>query len=313
MGSSKPKKNKQTGKPGQSRRPQPADLPVESIPDFDAPGMIAALSAFETTATPLIRHLTAIVKMCDDAKNNRLMEFLAASEQTARLPDLLAESASALQACATLLPALRAPLEAWKQGERRSRKARFERIAANLQWKLNGSWPEPVVEGIVFVTVDETKDRALVNGQGLIAPTAERLAYQVAAELEELMANRTAPADFVASLWRAYQSSGGSAGHGVLVHDLLAELAWQRQSKAFQRDPRENLYRGYSVAQFRADVTHYLIAGSPPMEEAGSRFEVEIVGGSFAQDGIFMYFPNSDRLATCGRITFKLADRGDPK
>ncbi|HTT77702.1 MAG TPA: hypothetical protein VMF50_17190 [Candidatus Binataceae bacterium] len=309
MGTKKPKKLKAPQQAGPANRPRPADLPLAAIPDFDDAAILGSFQEFDAVARALVRHLAAIQVTSDEVKKNGLIRTLVTSENAGQLAAAAAEAESALQACSTCLRPLRNGLEAWKAGERRSRKARFERIADGMGWKVIGSWPEPVIDGIVFVALDELKDRATVNGRAVVAPTAERLADHVAVDLAQLTAHLTSPTDFVASMWQAYQASGGQAGHGVLFHDLLGELTWLRQSKAFQRDPRQDLYREYSAAQFRADLTHYLSAGGPPVEEAGKQYELEVVGGSFAEDGLFMYFPQTDRLATCGRLTFKSVNR----
>lgn len=311
MGTKKPKKPKAPQEAGRALGPCPADLPVAPIADFDDAAILGNFNEFDALAQALMRHLASIQATGDEARKKGLIRTLATSEHAWQLTAAVAEAELALQACSTCLRPIRSGLEAWKAGERRSRRARFERIATEMGWKVIGSWPEPVINGIAFVTVDELKDRATVNGRAVVPPSAERLADHVAVELEQLTTHRTSPIDFVASIWQAYQTSGGQSGQGVLVHDLLAELSWLRQSKAFQRDPRQDLYRGYSAAQFRADLTYYLSAGAPPVEDKGKQYELEVVGGSFAQDGLFMYFPQTDRLATCGRLTFRSVNRQD--
>ena len=155
---------------------------------------------------------------------------------------------------------------------------------------------------------------ATVNGR-LVAgkPTAERLANAVAEEFAVLQQNLTAPETFIAQAWKAYAVRSSNSHTGVQVHDLLAELTWQRQSKGFQRDPRADLFRSYPLAQFRADLTQYLASGASPIDEGGKSYELQVVGGSFAQEGIYMYFPQTDRLATCGRLTFQPLALGSSK
>jgi hypothetical protein len=158
----------------------------------------------------------------------------------------------------------------------------------------------------VFIAVDEKQDRATVNGRLVSGkPTAERLANAVGDELAALQDHLTAPETFIAQVWKAYAACSSNSHTGVQVHKLLAELTWQRQSKGFQRDPRADLFRSYPLAQFRADLTQYLALGAPPINDSGNSYELQVVGGSFAQDGIYMYFPQTDRLATCGRLTFQ--------
>ena len=169
-----------------------------------------------------------------------------------------------------------------------------------------------MIEGIVFLVIDEEKNRVTLNGLVLAAsPTAERLIEAVRQELASLTSNRPSPAEFVKQLWKVYRAMGGQVDSGILAFDLLERIVWQRQSKSFHRDPRSELFRGYSMAQFRADLTYYLASGVRTMSEGNSTFRLEIVGGSYAQDGMFMYFPQSDRLATCGRLIFRPVDAGE--
>src|SRR4029077_2972007 len=145
-----------------------------------------------------------------------------------------------------------------------------------------------------------------INGQRIKGTaTAERIASAIAHELEILRKDRTEPAEFISSMRKAFARIGESAVKGVAVHDILREIVWQRQSKAFQKDPRPELFKGYSVSQFRSDLTYYLASGAPRVKDGNTEYELEIQGGSFASDGIFMYFPQTDRLATCGRLKLR--------
>ena len=121
--------------------------------------------------------------------------------------------------------------------------------------ELVGAWPEPVVDGIVFIKVDEDRNRAFINGQALPGnPTAERLADLAAAEMGELLRVRPEPTAFVAEVWAAFRECGVAAGHGLNVHRLLRELLWLKQTKGFRVDPRQDGFRPYPMAQFRARI-----------------------------------------------------------
>jgi hypothetical protein len=220
---------------------------------------------------------------------------------TAELPSLLSE-----------LNRLTEQIEECRGAERRSRRGRFEEAAAAHGWVMTGSWPEPVIQQVVFIVVDETKESATVNGRALGGPpTAERLVAAVADELGALERDGTEPGRFATELWNAYAAAGGEPDRGLVVFDLIRSLLWVRQSKRFQRDPRAETFRQYPLAQFRTDLTRYLAAGAAPVTHGGAAYRVEITAGSFAQDGLFMYFPQTERLGTCGRITFRLVEVGD--
>lgn len=295
--------------PGGSKVPLQGNLPLTPLSDFDHEAFLNVCVETDARIKGLQKSLASVMSGCDETRKVGALPALGAGETAPRLGTHLADARAELQQCLAVLERLQEGLEHWKAAEPRSRKIRFEHMANSMQWKITGRWPEPVIGGIVFVVVDERKDRATVNGRAVAPPTAERLAMQVARELEELSRQRTEPEEFIAGLWRAYRTCGGTPGNGVLVQDLLTTLTWQRQSRTFQRDPRQELFRGYSQAQFRADLTQYLGTGAPPVLDGGKAYDLEVVGGSFAQEGIYMYFPQSDRLATCGRLTFKQADQ----
>jgi hypothetical protein len=205
-------------------------------------------------------------------------------------------------------------IEECRRAERRSRRGRFEEAAAARGWELIGSWPEPVIQQVIFVVVDEAKESATVNGNALGGTlTAERLVAAVADELGALERDGIEPGRFATEMWSAYAAAGGEPSRGVAVFDLIRSLVWVRQSRRFQRDPRAETFRQYPLAQFRADLTRYLAAGAPPVADGRVAYRLEVTAGSFAQDGLFMYFPQTERLGTCGRITFRLVEGGDTK
>ena len=299
-------KNKSPKKAPNERKPTPIAIPTRPIPDFDSTLFVQSVAAVDPQAKAIVKQLTGLIKGLEEVSSRDPSEALAHSERSLSLARTLAGFLRDIPTLVTDCTKLQQSVEGWRSSERRTRRGRLEAIAKELQWRMVGSWPEPVVNGIVFVAVDEKKDIATVNGRPLPGPvTAERLASVIAAELDALQSSMTKPAEFIDQLWKAYESAGGKPGTGIDVYDLIGAMTWQLQSKAFRKDPRAELYRGYSLAQFRADLTNYLGNAAPTVKENGKTFELRIVGGSYAQDGVFMYFPQTDRLATCGRLTFQ--------
>jgi hypothetical protein len=49
----------------------------------------------------------------------------------------------------------------------------------------------------------------------------------------------------------------------------------------------------------------------PPARDGKQTYALEVAAGSFAQDGVFMFFPQTERLASCGRLTFQPLKTGD--
>jgi hypothetical protein len=308
---------KSRSKPGQreASKTAPSELPSipapEPLPDFDSAAFTETCTNLTDIGSSLIKRLSIVLAVAQEAAKSGAIQGLHASETSHVLPTVLDELDGSVRQSTSLLNAFHNQFNEWRNAERRTRRARFEKLAKSMDWKIAGSWPEPVVRGIVFVSVDDSKDKALINGRLLGSPTAERLIRAVTAELETLNKGLTAPAEFASQAWAAYKACGASPGNAVAVHDLLARMTWQRQSKQFHRDPRQESFRGYPLAQFRADLTNYLASGSAPVTDSRNQYELEIAGGSFAEDGIFMYFPQSNRLSTCGRVTFQLCPSGE--
>ena len=285
--------------------------PAPALVGFDALSCVVTSEELKSRLGGLSRQTNSLSKICEEISKLGALDALSQSDIAAKVAQdadrLKAEFSQLTQSLQTLVE----NVETWRHAERSTRRHRFEEGARLCQWTLAGSWPEPVIAGIVFFVVDEAKDRATVNGRPIAGlPTADRLlaiCHDTLADLEE---KRADPATFVASVWKAFLARGGQPGKGIHVFDLVAELTWQRQSKAFARDPRSDLFSGYSISQFRADLTHYLASDAPPARDSKNAYRLEVVGGSFSQDGLFMYFPQTQRLATCGRLTFQPLDPG---
>lgn len=274
-----------------------------------------SISYFEVLCEPLLKHLEAIQRQVSTLKAflNRALkqgtiETLTTSDDPVELAGTIDKLLPEMQPCIQNLESMQKALGEWRSAERGTRRVRFEGAAKERGWRLIGNWPEPVVAGTVFVVVDGNKEKATINGRAIGGlPTAEKLIAQIEMELRELDKNKTEPEKFISDLWQAYRSCGGRINEGILVFDLLRELLLLRQPKDFFRNPTGGRFRPYPVAQFRADLTGYLASGAPPARDGSAEYGLDIVGGSFAEQGLFMYFPQADRLATCGRLTFRSA------
>ncbi len=254
----------------------------------------------------LQRNAGAMKSVLADVEKKGAISVFAQTDAVAKLISSASKLEEQMPGLAKELAQLQSILGKWNVSEAASRKTRFEAIAKRLGWSVVGNWPEPVIEGIVFVVVDEKKNSAAINDVNVSGlPTAELLAVEVHRQLDELQKNMTEPAKLIADIWRAYKSIGGKPDDGVLVFDLLRELVWLRQTKRFAKNPAASFFKDYPAAQFRADLTTYLSAGSHPVQDGSSKYSLDIVGGSYADNGLFMYFPQTKRLATCGRLTFR--------
>ena len=301
--------SKKTSKPkelGEATLLPLQNVAIETGADANDERVLAACSNTQTLAKQLVAALSRLAKTCEQVQRSGISAAFAKDDLSSHLKAAIEQAQKTIQTLPASLVELTELIESWRSNEARMRRTRFEKIAGELSWKISGSWPEPVVEKVVFVVVNDSTGLATVNGQRVKGtPTAERIASSVAKELQELRKAQVEPSEFISNLRKAFLSAGGSREKGVAVFDLLREMVFQRQSKAFQKDPKNELFKGYSVAQFRNDLTSLLATDAPKVKEGNTEYELEIQGGSFASDGIFMYFPQTDRLATCGRLTFR--------
>ena len=304
-------------RPGKAPNRSHSDTRTEPVP-FLVPGidhdaLQQKVAAVAHRLKPARDGLTALIEVLHLLEGPNALETIAVPGEE--------PVAAATQSLAAELPPLLSELgrlseliAKCRSAERRSRRGRFEETARTRGWELIGNWPEPVIQKVIFVVVDEVKESATVNGKALGGPpTSERLVLAVADELGALEREGREPGQFAKEIWSAYAAAGGEPDRGVAVFDLIRSLVWIRQSKRFQRDPRAESFRQYPLAQFRFDLTRYLAAGAPRVAEGGAAYRLEITAGSFAQDGLFMYFPQTERLSTCGRITFRRTEDGDTK
>jgi hypothetical protein len=280
--------------------------PAPALPGFDPKPLSDSVAAALPKAQAASRRLASLCQELVALAVPDLSRELATTDAGTSIAVAADRLSGELPILLTDLEALARRLREWREIEQRSRRARFAEAAAAIGWAMAGNWPEPVVQQAVFIVIDEARDSATVNGLPLGgAPTADRLIAAAAAELAIVEKERSKPEDFVAELRKAYATAGGEPGRGVGVFDILRTMLWLKQSKRFQRDPRRDTFRPYSLAQFRADLTHYLASGAPPVFQGNISYRLEIAAGSFAQDGLFMFLPQTGRLGTCGRITFQ--------
>lgn len=182
---------------------------------------------------------------------------------------------------------------------------RFLEKVAQRGWTVQGNWPEPVVEQVIFVKVDPDRGKAIVNGRSLSSLSLEQLVEAIDKEKLALLGREFDPAKWLVELSRAYDKARGLRAlpdeEPISVFDILAQVVWARQGEKFFRNPSLENFVPYSVAQFRADLTRTL--ASDVTETTDGR-RLEISTGSFAKHTIFMYFPTTRHLGSCGRIAF---------
>lgn len=186
-----------------------------------------------------------------------------------------------------------------------SLKQRFLEKINKYGWSVQGSWPEPVVEQVVFVKIDFSRGKAIVNGKPVRIFPFNQLIKTIEKERSRLLAEDFDPLEWLDELFNAYERArsarGAAEGEPIPVFDILPLMAWARQKGQFSRNPSEENFVPYSMVQFRAELTRVLALD---VTQTKNGHRLEITSGSFSKDTIFMYFPKTRHLGSCGRIAF---------
>lgn len=189
--------------------------------------------------------------------------------------------------------------------ERSTLQQRFLEKVSQRGWTVQGNWPEPVIDQVIFVKVDTKRGKTVVNGRSLASFSLAQLLKAIEAERDTLLRKDFDPAKWLAELSTAYDRArslrGLPNGEPIPVFDIVPQIAWARQEEKFFHNPSAENFLPYSVVQFRADLTRTLAADIT--QTAGGR-RLEISSGSFVKDTIFVYFPITRHLGSCGRIAF---------
>lgn len=261
--------------------------------------LISLVEKLKSLAGPLNRLekvLRSTHKASEDYSWPEVLSCLASTRKAweahaASLPKNLAEAISATE---ELLNQQRSTLQ-----------QRFREKVAQRDWTVQGNWPEPVVDQVIFVKVDTNRGKAIVNGQSLSSISLDQLLKAIETERAALLRQDFDPVKWLAELSTAYDRArsmrGIPDGEPIPVFHIIPQLAWARQDEKFLHNPSAENFFPYSVMQFRADLTRTLAAD---VTQTADGRRLEISSGSFVKDTIFMYFPITGHLGSCGRIAF---------
>jgi len=178
--------------------------------------------------------------------------------------------------------------------------------AAAHGWAIQGAWPEPVVNEIVFLRFDADSGRLSMNGRTLKAITIKEVVGLIEGEIQTLTPKNFDPGQWVNRLGEVYDAvrrkHAIADGDPVPIFDLIPEMALAQQSPKFVRDPIDAHFSSYGVARFRADLTRVLRAEKTVLDDGR---HIRLTASSFARDNFLMYFPATRHLGSCGRIGFQ--------
>ncbi|MBM4386373.1 MAG: hypothetical protein FJ088_01460, partial [Deltaproteobacteria bacterium] len=96
------------------------------------------------------------------------------------------------------------------------------------------------------------------------------LGSEIASLYKELLPEGFSDADFLKSLYNAYEVScfrlRKSAGESVPLVGVLREVSFERQKKAFQNNPKRENFSSYGRVQFAVDISRLKTARFDDME-----------------------------------------------
>lgn len=177
--------------------------------------------------------------------------------------------------------------------------AAIEDICAKRQWRLDGQWPDFVVEYGVPVHIDEAK-KAIVVGSGAQI-TAGELEKKLAAATTDLMPKKFSAQEFMEQLQIAYDSVTHAGSSQAPIFDVYRAVVIQQQSGRFWRDAGRALFSPMSIDQFRARFSRMLEAGVGTCKDGR---ELRLFPPLNPKDAVFLFQPSERRFGFVGRIEF---------
>jgi hypothetical protein len=176
--------------------------------------------------------------------------------------------------------------------------ATIQDLCAKHNWRLDGQWPDFMIDHGVPLHVDEKQRTIIIGGSTRVGP----------GELEKELANTTAglipqkfsPHGFMQQLQSAYDSAGAGSAQ-VPIYDVYRNLVIQQQSSRFWRDAATALFVPMSIDQFRARFSRMLEAGVGTTKDGR---ELRLYPPLNPKDAVFLYQPLERRFGFVGRIEF---------
>jgi hypothetical protein len=166
-------------------------------------------------------------------------------------------------------------------------------------WRVDGQWPDFVVEYGVSVQIDETRRRASVGGVHTAAnPTAIDSALSI--QVPNLVPRNFSSERFMSDLLDAFKSAAGASRGPTPILDLYRTLVIRAQSPKFWRDARPSNFTAFSTDQFRARLSKCLDEGMHGLDG----YEVRLYPPLDPKDALFVYQPAERRFGYVGRIGF---------
>jgi hypothetical protein len=171
--------------------------------------------------------------------------------------------------------------------------------------QLWGAFPDYIVNGTVYVGIDGKHMKATINDFSCPLFPVMTVFQALADEVTRIKGEHFDACQFAAGLEAAHQACVSRKAERTLltqrisIFEILAELSFQNQPKAFLANPIRERFKSYSQYRFRTDLFRLLLARDVQLI-ASQRLVLEPT--SVAEDGLFMYLPALGRCSFVGHV-----------
>jgi hypothetical protein len=176
--------------------------------------------------------------------------------------------------------------------------AAIQEMCAKHKWRMDGQWPDFIVEYGVPLHVDEKERTITIGGSLRVAPG--ELEKTLATATAGLIPQKFSPPEFLERLQNAYDAAKTDSTQAP-IYDVYRTLVIQQQSSRFWRDAATSLFASMSIDQFRARFSRMLEAGVGTAKDGR---ELRLYPPINPKDAVFLYQPSERRFGFVGRIEF---------
>lgn len=172
-------------------------------------------------------------------------------------------------------------------------------LCASRGWRVDGQWPDLVVDYGIAVRVDE-RERSATVGDTRTGSSLAAIGKALERQVPNLLTKNFSPQRFLDALFRAWQAATDSKGGQSPILDTYRWFVIQSQSSRFWRDAKTSLFSSLSTDQFRARLSKTLEDST----RGPGGHELRLLPPLDPKDALFLYQPSERRFGYVGRIEF---------
>jgi hypothetical protein len=182
--------------------------------------------------------------------------------------------------------------------------ARLKEICERNRWRLDGQWPDFIVELGIDLRIDEARRVPVVDGRPLAS--LDEVERELKAFVPQLLPKTFSPQTFRGNLLAAYDEIAGAEDSQVPLLSLYRQMVIRQQTTRFWRDAKASSFSPLTLSQFRARLSRMLEAGAT---RSLDRRELVLFPPIDARDSIFVYQPAERRFGFVGRVAFSKVEK----